>query len=201
MVDDIISCSACKRINIYLKIVRDKYPNYYNLPVPGRGSISSKICIIGLAPGLHGANKTGMVFTNDFCSNILKECLIKADYYSNNGDPIFYITNALKCLPPANSPKISELNRCTKHLKNELQSMNNLEVVIALGMHAHNSILKCYDYHMSDYKFKHGNIHKLREFILYDSYHCSRINIQTKRLTKESLCDVLKHVKKNIIYG
>ncbi len=201
MVDNIISCSVCKRISLHLKIVREKYPSYHNLPVPGRGSIESKICIIGLAPGLHGANKTGLVFTNDFCSNILEECLIKEGYYNKDGDPIFYITNALKCLPPSNSPKISELNKCLIHLKNELQSMKNLEAVIALGIHAHNSVLKCYDYPMSAYNFQHENAHKLVEFVLYDSYHCSRINIQTKRLTKKSLCNVLNKVKKKIING
>ncbi len=201
MVGDIISCSACKRISAHLKIVREKYPNYHNLPVPGRGSISSKICIIGLAPGLHGANKTGLVFTNDFCSNILEECLVKAKYYSDDGHPIFFITNALKCLPPANSPNISELNKCREHLKNELKAMKNLKAVIALGMHAHNTILKCYDYRMCDYKFQHRNIHKLKEFMLFDSYHCSRINIQTKRLTKESLYDVLSYVRENTIDG
>ena len=201
MVDDIISCSACKRIDTYLKTVRVKYPYYHNLPVPGRGNIESKICIIGLAPGLHGANKTGLVFTNDYCSNILEECLVKAKYYNDDGYPNFFITNALKCLPPANTPLISELNKCSVYLKNELQVMTNLKAVIALGMHAHNSILKCYDYRMSDYKFQHRNIHKLKEFILFDSYHCSRINIQTKRLTKDSLYDVLNHVRESTIDG
>ena len=201
MFDDIISCRACKRIDTHLSIIRLKYPSYYNLPVPGRGTMSSKICIIGLAPGLHGANKTGSVFTNDFCSNVLEECLVKAGYYDNTGKPIFFITNALKCLPPLNSPKISELNRCSSYLKKELCSMKNLKAVIALGLQAHNSILKCYDYPMSKHKFHHGNIHKLRNFILYDSYHCSRINIQTKRLTKESLLYVLNSVKEKTING
>lgn len=201
MVDNIISCSACKRIKTYLATVREKYPHYYNLPVPGRGNIASKICIIGLAPGLHGANRTGLVFTNDFCSNILEESLVKANYYSNDGHPIFYITNALKCLPPANSPKTSELNKCLVHLRSELKVLNNLKAVIALGMHAHNSILKCYDYSMSNYKFQHGKAHKLQGFTLYDSYHCSRINIQTKRLTKKSLYDVLTYVRENTING
>ena len=199
MINDIVSCSACKRIKAYLLEVREKYPHYYNLPVPGRGDKTSKICIIGLAPGLHGANKTGLVFTNDFCSKILQECLIEANYYSRDGSPIFFITNALKCLPPANSPKIHELNKCLTHLSSELKEMTNLQAVIALGMHAHNSILKCYDYCMSDYKFKHGRVHKLKEFDLYDSYHCSRINIQTKRLTKGSLHNVLSSARENTI--
>ena len=199
MVDSIVSCSVCQRIKTYLVTIRKKFPHYYNLPVPGRGNITSKICIVGLAPGLHGANKTGLVFTNDFCSNILEECLIKAKYYCNDGHPIFFITNALKCLPPANSPNGIELNKCSVHLKNELHAMTNIKAVIALGMHAHNSILKCYDYCMSDYKFKHGRVHKLKEFDLYDSYHCSRINIQTKRLTKGSLHNVLSSARENTI--
>ena len=201
MVDSIVSCSVCQRIKTYLVTIRKKFPHYYNLPVPGRGNTTSKICIVGLAPGLHGANKTGLVFTNDFCSNILEECLIKEKYYCNDGLPIFFITNALKCLPPANSPNGIELNKCSVHLKNELHAMTNIKAVIALGMHAHNSVLKCYDYRVSDYKFQHGNVHKLKEFMLYDSYHCSRINIQTKRLTKESLCDILRHVRENTING
>ena len=127
--------------------------------------------------------------------------ILRDDMCVFTGRPIFFITNALKCLPPANSPNGIELNKCSVHLKNELHAMTNIKAVIALGMHAHNSVLKCYDYRMSDYKFQHGNVHKLREFMLYDSYHCSRINIQTKRLTKESLCDILRHVRENITNG
>ena len=190
MSEKLIACKSCIRIENNFQELRLKYPTYYNLPVGGRGNLSARVCIVGLAPGLHGANKTGQTFTGDYCSEILFQCLRKASLYDNE-TPKFYITNALKCLPPNNKPNISELNNCLKYLKNDIISLSNLSVIVALGLHAHNSVLKCYDMKMTKFKFSHGAIHKLDGITLFDSYHCSKININNKRLTKLALVEVL----------
>ena len=190
------SCRSCERITNNFKLLRNKYPNYHNLPVKGRGDLNSKVCIVGLAPGLHGANKTGETFTGDYCSNILSQCLVNAGFYTYDSKPLFYLTNAMKCLPPNNKPKISELNQCRQYLKNELDSMINLKSIVALGVNAHNSILRCYHKKVSELKFTHATKHRVGDYVLFDSYHCSKINIQTGRLLKNSLTNILSNVKK-----
>ena len=188
-------CRSCERITNNFEVLRGKYPTYHNMPVRGRGDLDSKVCIVGLAPGLHGANKTGETFTGDFCSKILFQCLVNADFYTKDSRPLFYLTNAMKCLPPNNKPKISELNQCRQYLKNELDSMRNLRSIVALGVNAHNSIIKCYHKKMGELRFAHATKHRLGDYVLYDSYHCSKINIQTGRLLEKSLTNILSRVK------
>ena len=188
-------CRSCERITNNFEVLRGKYPTYHNMPVRGRGDLDSKVCIVGLAPGLHGANKTGKTFTGDFCSNILFQCLVNAGFYTKDLRPLFYLTNAMKCLPPNNKPKISELNQCRQYLKNELDSMRNLRSIVALGVNAHNSIIKCYHKKVGELIFAHATKRRLGDYVLYDSYHCSKINIQTGRLLEKSLTNILSSVK------
>ena len=186
------SCKLCPRISKNLSILKKNFPTYHNKPVIGRGNINSKICIVGLAPGLHGANKTGTTFTGDFCSNILNISLHQSKLNNPN---LFYITNALKCLPPFNKPLSSEIKQCSTYLTNELLLMKNLKVIIALGFVAHKSILSSLKIPLKSYKFSHNTIHNLGNIYMIDSYHCSRININTKKLTISMLNAVFHQAK------
>ena len=187
------SCTLCPRINKHFSVLKKNFPTYHNAPVTGRGNINSKICIVGLAPGLHGANKTGKTFTGDFCSNILNTSLQQSNLYHSNQ---FYLTNALKCLPPYNKPLSSEIKQCSTYLSNELSLMKNLKVIIALGFIAHTSVLKSLQISLKSYKFSHSSIHNLGNIHMIDSYHCSRININTKKLTTNMLNMVFNQAKK-----
>jgi uracil-DNA glycosylase family 4 len=187
------SCKLCPRINEHFSILKKNFPAYHNGPVVGRGNINSKICIVGLAPGLHGANKTGATFTGDFCSSILNVSLYQSDLNNPNQ---FYITNALKCLPPYNKPLFSEIKQCSTYLDRELSLMKNLKVIIALGSIAHKSVLISLQIPLKSFKFSHGSIHDLVNIHMIDSYHCSRININTKKLTVNMLSMVLNQAKK-----
>jgi len=188
-----LSCNLCPRINKNFSVLKKDFPTYHNKPVTGRGNIHSKICIVGLAPGLHGANKTGITFTGDFCSNILK---ISLDQSNLSYPDEFYLTNALKCLPPKNKPLSSELKQCSVYLNNELSLMSNLKIVIALGSIAHQAVLTSLQMPLKAYKFSHSSIHNLGNIHMIDSYHCSRININTKKLTISMLNMVFNQAKK-----
>ena len=187
------SCTLCPRISKNFSLLKQNFPTYHNAPVKGRGDINSKICIVGLAPGLHGANKTGETFKGDFCSNILNTSLHKSGLCNPNQ---FYLTNAMKCLPPHNKPLSSEIKQCSAYLSNELSLMKNLKVIIALGSIAHTSVLKSLQISLKSYKFSHSSTHNLGNIHMIDSYHCSRININTKKLTANMLNMVFDQAKK-----
>jgi uracil-DNA glycosylase family 4 len=189
---DLLSCKKCPRIVNNLDKLRKIYPNYLNRPIIPIKRNESSIAIVGLAPGLTGANRTGNIFNGDFSGDILNKAikLSRINFENNLLHP--YITNAIKCYPPNNKPNASEINNCNIYLKQELESLNNLKVIIALGSISHNSILKSYSLVKQKYKFSHGFAHKInRNLVLIDSYHCSKMNINTKRLTLAMLINIL----------
>ena len=190
------NCKKCSRLEKVLTSTKVKYPHYFCKPVPSFGSNSPFLLIVGLAPGMHGANNTGRPFTGDHAGILLYKALYKFGF-SNKPESIHNddlklincrITNAVKCLPPENKPTIYEINNCNTYLANELGELKARTVILALGTIAHNAILKALHLTRSNFEFSHGGRHILpNELILYDSYHCSRYNTQTKRLTEASV--------------
>ncbi len=186
----ISSCIKCSRIQAHLKELQIKYPSYYCKSIIGKGNINSTICLFGLAPGLHGANRTGIPFTGDFSGKIIRSILEQL-YMSD-----IFITNIVRCYPDKNKPLKSEINNCQEHNIKELSKLKNLKVIITLGELAYRQILKIYSLKYCDYKFKHGKKIKLSDKkILLSSYHCSRINMNTGRLQKEELKSIFEQAK------
>ena len=159
------SCTKCHRIHQHLLSLKDSYKNYHNRPVKGSGSKDSDICIVGLAPGLHGANRTGDVFNGDFSGNILNNCLAEAGFRKSFGKNYPFITNAVKCYPENNKPKISEIKNCSYFLSNEILEMKNLKIIIALGKVSHDAVLRIFKLALSKHIFKHSACHNLSKEI------------------------------------
>jgi uracil-DNA glycosylase family 4 len=196
-------CKRCPRLARYLKQIRQTYPDYFARPVPAFGKANAQLCIVGLAPGLHGANATGRPFTGDYAGIMLYETLYKYGFSSKKESQAndnlrlinCRITNAVKCLPPQNKPVASEINTCNQWLKQEFTFLPENFVIVALGAIAHKAVVKALDLKQSDYKFAHGAEHKIKHGALIDSYHCSRYNIQTKRLTLEMFEHIFKRAQ------
>jgi len=202
------NCYFCSRLGKFLKKVSSEYPAYHSRPVPSFGSIHPKLLIIGLAPGLHGANATGRPFTGDHAGIILYKMLHKHGF-SNKEDSVAVndglrlkkcrITNAVRCLPPNNKPVAEEVNNCNQYLVEELKNVDKKGVILCLGQIAHKSTLKALHLKQSAYPFKHGKFYKLDNGrVIVDSYHCSRYNTQTKRLTEKMFGNVFKDIKKQL---
>lgn len=199
------SCRKCRRLSRYLDEVRRDYPSYYCGPVAPFGDPEGSLLVVGLAPGKHGANATGRPFTGDYAGILLYKTLHKFGFASraeslNSKDGLVLkncrITNAVKCLPPENKPTIHEVNECGAYLKAELTMCKKGTVVLALGAVAHKAVLKVFDLTQSKFPFKHGAKHTINEHVtLVDSYHCSRYNTQTRRLTTSMFEQVLKDIK------
>jgi uracil-DNA glycosylase family 4 len=199
------ACRRCPRLARYLDEVRDGYPAYHARPVAPFGPVKARLLIVGLAPGMHGANRTGRPFTGDFAGILLYDTLHRYGYATraNSVDAAdglrlsdCRITNAVKCLPPANKPLPDEVRRCNGYLAAELRAMPNGAVVLALGTIAHDAVLMALGLKRSTLRFRHGARHALpRALQLYDSYHCSRYNTQTKRLTPEMFRDVFEAIR------
>ena len=202
------NCNLCPRLKIFREEWRKLKPNWFNGPVNSFGSIDSKLLIVGLAPGLKGANKTGRPFTGDHAGKLLYPSLIKfkfanGRYLEKRNDSIELIncriTNSVRCVPPQNRPTLEERNYCRNFLKIEISKMNKLKIILALGHIAHTEVLKVFDKKISEFKFKHGKIYNLSNSIsLHSSYHCSRYNTLTKRLTENMFNNVLKEIKLKI---
>lgn len=190
-----ISCRQCPRLSDFLDTVKEKYPDYYCRPVPPFGDPDARFVIVGLAPGMHGANRTGRPFTGDHAGILLYQMLHKhgfsSDEQSLSADDALTlgncrITNAVKCLPPDNKPVGAEINTCNQFLAGELNDVSENSVVLALGGIAHRAIIRAFGLRQVDYKFGHAAEHQLPgRFRLLDSYHCSRYNTNTKRLTEQ----------------
>ena len=203
------NCNLCPRLVDFRKANQKKFTDFHNGPVESFGEFDSRLLIVGLAPGLKGANKTGRPFTGDYAGDVLYSTLIKFGFakglYSQSKDDGLKlldcrITNAVRCVPPENKPIGSEVKSCRSFLNSEIKSMVNLQAILALGVTAHNSLLACLKLSLKDYAFKHSVIHKVsndnRSFKLIDSYHCSRYNINTKRLSVEMFEDVFESITK-----
>lgn len=188
-------CRACPRLAAFLDQVKSQHPDYHCAPVAPFGEASPRLLIVGLAPGMHGANATGRPFTGDYAGILLYDTLYKYGFSNQAlstalGDGLTLIdcriTNAVKCLPPENKPVGSEIKQCNSFLAAELASMAPNTVVLALGSIAHQAVLSGYRLKAKDYRFGHAAEHALpNDRVLVDSYHCSRYNTQTRRLTTE----------------
>ena len=164
--------------------LRQSHPDYWNRPVPPVGSPDAALLIVGLAPGMHGANRTGIPFKGDAAGLLLYGVLEALGL-----DGKVRITNAVKCLPVANLPNTREVDNCRRFLEAELESA---PVVLALGGIAHRGVLKALGLPQAPWKFAHGACHEPGPLVLIDSYHCSRYNTQTGRLTEAMFHDVVE---------
>ena len=186
-------CRRCPRLSSFHAQVKADYPAYHARPVAPFGDPEAKVLVLGLAPGLHGANASGRPFTGDFAGILLYQTLYRFGFSSNprslSGDDGLRlidcrISNAVKCLPPQNKPLTSEIRTCNAFLKEELDQLPGGALVIALGTIAHNAVLRALGLKVSGHRFGHGAEFELpKGVLLLDSYHCSRYNTQTRRLT------------------
>ena len=201
------NCSKCRRLYNFRKKNQSENPDWFNAPVPTFGELSSSLLIVGLAPGLQGANKTGRPFTGDYAGDLLYKTINKLNFskgkYGGTIDDSLKlkdctITNAVRCVPPQNKPISEEINNCNNFLKKTIEIHKNLKVIIALGLIAHKSIISAFNLKQKLYKFKHGNKHKINNLILIDSYHCSRYNTNTGRLNEEMFEKIFFEAKKEL---
>ena len=205
------SCRRCVRLARFLDEVRAEYPAYRCLPVPPFGDPAARLLIVGLAPGLHGANATGRPFTGDFAGILLYETLHAYGYASSPlsrtiADPLTLvdcrITNAVKCLPPANKPMPAEIRMCNDYLAADLATLPDDGVVLALGRIAHDAALAALHARRTGYAFAHGARHALPDgTVLFDSYHCSRYNTNTGRLTSAMFRSVFDAINAHLGRG
>ena len=207
------NCRACPRLAAHLDEVKVRYPHYQCTPVAPFGAKKAELLIVGLAPGLHGANRTGRPFTGDHAGILLYATLHKFGFANHAGsaDPAdglrlnnCRLTNAVKCLPPANKPLPDEIRRCNAFLSNEIRECAP-SVILALGRIAHSAILTSLDLRAAACEFGHGRVHRVsaqgRSMVLVDSYHCSRYNTQTRRLTTQMFESVVHAAKSHIDAG
>lgn len=201
-------CRRCARLSAFLDTVREQHPEYYCRPVPPFGDTAARLLIVGLAPGMHGANRTGRPFTGDHAGILLYETLHRFGFGSrptsesaDDGLELVgcRITNAVKCLPPGNKPVGSEIGTCNAYLANEIASVAPGTVVLALGGIAHRAVIRACGLRQAEFRFAHGAEHRLDErLVLLDSYHCSRYNTNTRRLTPEMFRDVFARARQLI---
>ncbi len=194
-------CPLCRRLVEFRVAARAKFPAWHNAPVPPFGPDDARLLIVGLAPGLQGANRTGRPFTGDYAGNLLyatlKEFgLARGEYEQRPDDSLALvdcrISNAVKCVPPENKPTPEEIRICNRFLAEEMASLPKLKAILALGSIAHDAVLVGLGQRKSSAKFAHGARHDLpRGLTLFDSYHCSRYNTNTGRLTTEMFRDVV----------
>jgi uracil-DNA glycosylase family 4 len=198
-------CRACPRLAAHLDRVAETYPDYHARPVPAFGDSAPRLLIVGLAPGMHGANRTGRPFTGDHAGILLHQTLHDLGLASQpqgtaakDGLRLIdcRITNAVKCLPPENKPTGNEIRRCNDYLRAEIEALPSGTVLLALGAVAHRAVLMTLDARPSRFPFVHGKLHRLAGGQrLIDCYHCSRYNTQTRRLTPAMFRRVLERAR------
>jgi uracil-DNA glycosylase family 4 len=189
-----LDCPLCLRLCAFREANRQSFKHFFNAPVPSFGELNARLLVVGLAPGLRGANATGRPFTGDYAGDILYAALQKAGLaqgdYQKRADDGFQlintrITNAVRCVPPENKPEPSEIKTCNGFLKDEIAAMPEMRVILTLGNIAHAAVLKALGYKAAHAKFAHGAEHGLGRVTLINSYHTSRYNMNTRRLTVE----------------
>jgi uracil-DNA glycosylase len=207
-------CALCPRLCDMRRGLRVKYPHWHNAPVTSFGDTSARLLIVGLAPGLKGANRTGRPFTGDYAGDLLYATLQEFGWASGKfvagRDEAAWvpdtlklkdvrITNAVRCLPPENKPLPIEVKACRPFLVAEMAAMKNLKAVLALGRLAHDAVLASFNLKLSQHRFAHGAIHELPNgLLLADSYHCSRYNTNTGRLTPAMFTGVFANLQKKL---
>lgn len=200
------NCAKCARLVTFRMQNREKYPLYHNAPVSSFGPIDARLLVVGMAPGLHGANQTGRPFTNDGAGDTLMTALKKFGFargeYKKRKDDGFElvdarITNTVRCVPPQNKIKSDEVKNCRSFLEEEIGDMKNLKIILAIGKNAHDAVLETLKLKKNNFVFAHANVHILpvRDLILVDSYHTSRYNISTKRLTPQMFEAVMEKIR------
>jgi uracil-DNA glycosylase family 4 len=192
----------------FRKAAREKNSGWFNAPVPSFGPIDAQLLIVGLAPGLKGANRTGRPFTGDYAGILLYRTLIdfgfaRGRYDPNGNDDLEMIdariTNAARCVPPENKPTPEEVATCRPFLMAAINEMTQLQAFMVLGRIAHDTLLRTFELKLKNYPFKHGVVHKLPDGrLLFDSYHCSRYNTQTGCLTENMFKSVFKEIRQRI---
>ncbi len=198
-------CTKCERLCRFIEENKKKYPSFFNAPVPPFGDNDPTLMIVGLAPGLKGANQTGRPFTKDFAGHLLYGTLLQygwADgvYEESANDSLRLIksriTNAVKCVPPQNKVTTQEIKNCNGYLRQEIADSPNLKIILSLGAVSHEAVLKAFGLKKSVYPFKHNRVYKLPNGLtLIDSYHCSKYNTSTKKLTPEMFRQVFDTIK------
>lgn len=187
-------CTRCPRLAQFLADGKREHPAYHCAPVAPFGAADARLIIVGLAPGFHGANATGRPFTGDYAGVLLYDTLHQFGFASaatsvavDDGLQLINtrISNAVKCVPPENKPTPAEIKQCNGFLQAELQALSRPSVLLALGTIAHGAVLKAFALRLAEYKFAHGAEHVLpNAHVLLNSYHCSRYNTNTRRLTE-----------------
>lgn len=203
-----VNCKKCDRLARFLTEVRAKHPDYHARPVPSFGDPDARLLVVGLAPGMHGANATGRPFTGDHAGILLYATLHEFGFASqaeasavDDGLQLLdcRITNAVRCLPPKNKPNGAEVNTCNSYLAEELLQLSPGSVVLALGGVAHKAVIKAVKLRQADCTFGHGTEFSLPgELTLLSSYHCSRYNTQTRRLTPAMFADVFRQARTHL---
>lgn len=204
-------CRLCLRLATFLDQVGAAHPGYFAKPVPSFGVPGAPLLIVGLAPGMHGANRTGRPFSGDYAGDLLYSTLHKFGLATasapldenKQANPALHltgcrITNAVRCLPPQNKPLPDEIRQCNTYLAHELADLPTAAAVLALGTIAHEAVLRACGLKLKDFKFGHAAQHVLPNGLhLYDSYHCSRYNTQTRRLTEAMFHRVFEIILEN----
>jgi uracil-DNA glycosylase family 4 len=197
-------CPRCPRLAAFRKSLRAKEPKWFNAPVPSFGPIDARVLIVGLAPGVQGANRTGRPFTGDFAGVLLYDTLSRYGFSRGTFDARpddglelidCRITNAVRCVPPENKPTPTEINTCCDFLKPTITEMKNLKAIVMLGHVAHNSVVSALGAKKSATPFKHGGKNMLGELALFSSYHCSRYNTNTGVLTPKMFREVFETLR------
>jgi uracil-DNA glycosylase family 4 len=198
-------CKDCPRLAEFLHQTARKHPDYHCAPVAPFGDPDARLLIVGLAPGMHGANATGRPFTGDYAGILLYRTLFEFGFSNRpesiaRGDGLELqncrITNAVKCLPPQNKPLPEEIRRCNRYLAGELVQLPRGAVILGLGKIAHDAVVRALGLRAASHAFEHGRVHPLADGrTLVDSYHCSRYNTQTRRLTGEMFAAVFRCIQ------
>jgi uracil-DNA glycosylase family 4 len=201
-------CALCPRLVDFRTAQRAAYPDWHNAPVPSFGDLGARLLIVGLAPGLKGANRTGRPFTGDYAGDLLYATLKKFDfargeYAARKDDGLALIdcriSNALRCVPPENKPLPVEVAACRGFLIAEIAAMPKLRAILALGQVSHGAVLAALGQRKSAFAFGHGALHTLPDGKLFaDSYHCSRYNTNTGKLTTAMFEAVFKELRKRL---
>ncbi len=201
-------CPRCPRLAAFRSANRSDHPDWFNAPVPSFGSPDAWLLIVGLAPGLRGANRTGRPFTGDFAGDLLYEtllaCGLASGTYAQRADDGLRlvgcaITNAVRCVPPQNKPLPAEIANCRAFLEATIAAMPKLEAIVALGRVAHDSVIRAFGQTLAALPFGHGREHVLsRSVRLFDSYHCSRLNTNTAVLTPAMFREVFDRARKRV---
>ncbi|MEA2883838.1 MAG: uracil-DNA glycosylase [Bradyrhizobium sp.] len=200
-------CPLCPRLAAFREAARLREPGWFNSPVPSFGDANARLVIVGLAPGLQGANRTGRPFTGDYAGDLLYPTLIeygfaKGPYQARPDDGLRLldcrISNAVRCVPPQNKPLPVEIGTCRQFLSATIATMPRLRAIVALGRIAHESVVKALGLRAVSAPFAHGAVHEAGTFRLYDSYHCSRYNTNTGVLTTEMFRNVFAKVRADL---